>query len=153
MRKDDVDYEKPSLSSFKPLEAAGCMVGSKGVCADLSFGPVSPSFHSMNIYWILSLGQTQYKMLRTQCIWDWPEDNDLLLVAAFSFVFSETFFSCCQTGICYIPYAMLYAPDCAKHFAQLPHHPHNSSIVYTSPFYRWANWLKKASDLSKATLS
>ena len=59
-------------------------------------------------------------------------------------------------NICSMLYAMLYAPDCAKHLAQLPHHPHNSSIVegiITSPFYRWGNWLKKASDLSKATLS
>ena len=63
--------------------------------------------HSKNIYSILTLGQTLHKMLRIQCIWDWPEDNDLLLVAAISLVFSETFFPlACQAGIwcvtCYV---------------------------------------------------
>ena len=47
-------------------------------------------------------------MLRIQCIWDWPEDNDLLLVAAISLVFSETFSPPCLSNwhmlcnICYV---------------------------------------------------
>lgn len=61
--------------------------------------------------------------------------------------FLRLFFSpCLSTGICCVTYAVFYLPDCAMHFAQLPPHPHNSSIVegiITSPFYRWRNWLRE----------